>query len=84
MIAAATNNSSPMASWIFRRGQRATTPAPRYAPVTAEAIMLDQSGHIHLDQSDVDERLGQRGQRVTDIEGARDVLVSDHPPQLEE
>jgi hypothetical protein len=37
--AAAASSAIPIPSWIFCRGQRATTPAPSHAPATAAPIM---------------------------------------------
>lgn len=39
-VSPASSNATPMPTWMRRRGQRATTPAPSHAPSTEEPIRL--------------------------------------------
>ncbi len=81
---AATSSATPMPIWMARAGKRATMPAPNQAPTTAAAIIVDERQRIDDDGSDEDQRLGDRGQRVTGVQRAGNTFVGHEFHQFED
>ena len=81
---AATSSATPMPIWTFRRGQPATTPAPSHEPSTGRDDHEDQGHDVDLDDGDVDQGLGDGGQRVAHVQRAGDPLVGHQVLELED
>ncbi len=79
MNAAVTTSAIAIPRWMVRRGHRATTPAPNHAPIPAASDHADHGRKVDqaAQQDDVDHRLGNRRNRVSDIERPGNVGVVD-------
>ena len=81
---AAASSAVPMPIWTYRRGKRATKPAPSHAPTTAARI--SKSSVLRLDGNDADEDRGldDGWKGVADVERPRNSFVGNEAEQLKQ